>query len=279
MRVAMTIGTLLAEAQAVIGRSEARLLLRHQLQRDVAWLIAHGEEVCTDGDVQNLRAQVARRVAGEPVAYITGKREFYGREFAVGPAVLIPRPETEMLVELALQRLPRGGAVLDLGTGSGCIGVTLAAERPDLRVTLVDASAEALDVARANARRWAPANTTLLASDWFAALSGQRFDLVASNPPYIATGDAHLAQGDLHFEPRAALVAGEDGLADIRRIVASAPEHLAPGGWLLFEHGYDQHAASTALLQQTGYREVFSARDLAGILRVSGGRMAEDGDG
>lgn len=276
---AMTIAILLAEAQAAIGRSEARLLLRHQLHCDDAWLIAHGDESCADSDVQALRARVARRVAGEPVAYITGRREFYGREFAVSPAVLIPRPETEMLVELALQRLPRGSVVLDLGTGSGCIGVTLAAERPDLQVTLVDASAEALDVARANARRWAPANTTLLASDWFSALSGQCFDLVASNPPYIALGDAHLAQGDLRFEPRAALVAGDDGLADIRRIVASAPAHLAPGGWLLFEHGYDQHAACSILLQRAGYREVFSARDLAGILRVSGGRVAPGSNG
>jgi release factor glutamine methyltransferase len=279
MRGAMTLAELLAEAQAAIGRSEARLLLRHRLQRDEAWLIAHGEEHCADGDVQALRAQVARRVAGEPVAYITGTREFYGREFMASPAVLIPRPETEMLVELALQRLPQGACVLDLGTGSGCIGVTLAAERPDLRLTLVDASAEALDVARANARRWAPANTTLLASDWFSALAGRHFDMIVSNPPYIAAGDSHLAQGDLRFEPRAALVAGDDGLAGIRRIVAGAPAHLAPGGWLMFEHGYDQHAACTALLQQAGYRGVFSARDLAGILRVSGGQTAENGDG
>ncbi len=275
----MTIAAVLAEAQAAIGRSEARLLLRHQLRCDDAWLIAHGDESCADSDVQALRARVARRVAGEPVAYITGTREFYGREFAVSPAVLIPRPETEMLVELALQRLPRGATVLDLGTGSGCIGVTLAAERPDLRLTLIDASAEALELAQANARRWAPANTTLLQSDWFSALSGQRFAMIVSNPPYIASGDSHLAQGDLRFEPRAALVAGDDGLEDIRGIVTSAPAHLAAGGWLLFEHGYDQHAACTALLQQAGYREVFSARDLAGILRVSGGRLAEDSNG
>lgn len=266
------IAALLTEAQAVIGRMEARLLLRHVLQRDEAWLIAHADEACAAADAMAFRALVARRSAGEPVAYITGAREFYGREFVVSPAVLIPRPETEMLVELGLQRAPQGGAVLDLGTGSGCIGVSLAAERPDLRVTLVDASAEALDVARVNAHRWALANTTLLRSDWFAALGAARYDLIVSNPPYVAANDVHLARGDLRFEPRAALASGADGLDDIRRIVAMAPAHLLPGGWLLFEHGYDQQAACTALLEQAGYREVFSARDLAGILRISGGR-------
>lgn len=269
---AKTIAALQAEAQAAVGRLEARALLRHQLRRDEAWLIAHGDEACAEADVQAFRALVARRVAGEPVAYLTGTREFFGREFAVNSAVLIPRPETEMLVELALQRAPQGASVLDLGAGSGCIGVTLAAERSDLRVTLVDASAEALTVARANALRWAAASTTLLRSDWYAALGGLRFDMIVSNPPYIAAGDVHLGQGDLRFEPRTALVAADDGLADIRHIVTVAPGHLESGGWLLFEHGFDQHAACTGLLQQAGYREVFSARDLAGIERVSGGR-------
>ena len=165
-----------------------------------------------------------------------------------------------------------GASVLDLGAGSGCIGVTLAAERPDLRVTLVEASAEALTVARANALRWAAANTALLLSDWFAGVGELRFDMIVSNPPYIAAGDVHLAQGDLRFEPRTALVAAEDGLADIRRIVTQAPAHLVAGGWLLFEQGFNQHAACARLLQQAGYGEVFSARDLAGIERVSGGR-------
>lgn len=256
----------------MLGRLEARALLRHQLRRDEAWLIAHGEQACTAADAQALRALVARRVAGEPVAYLIGSREFFGREFAVNAAVLIPRPETEILVELALQRAPRGARVLDLGTGSGVIGVTLAAERPDLRVTLTDTSAEALAVARANALRWAPANTDLLAGDWYAALDERHFDMILSNPPYIAAGDPHLAQGDLRFEPRAALVAADEGLADIRHIVAGAPDHLQPGGWLLFEHGFDQQAACSGLLQQAGYRELFSACDLAGIPRVSGGR-------
>lgn len=278
MSSALTVTALLAEARAVIDRSDARVLLRHALGCDDAWLIAHGDDAVAPEQAEAFGRSLARRAQGEPVAYITGTREFHGRDFAVNPAVLIPRPETEMLVELALQRAPRGGRVLDLGAGSGCIGVTLAAERPDLQLTLVDVSPEALDVARLNAHRWAPANTTLLASDWLAALAGQRFDLIVSNPPYVADGDAHLAQGDLRFEPRTALASGGDGLDAIRRIVAAAPAHLVPGGWLLIEHGYDQHAACTSLLESAGYRAVFSARDLAGILRVSGGQRGEHDD-
>lgn len=269
----MTIAAALAEAQQVIGRLEARVLLRHVLSCEEAFLIAHGDDELTAEQSADFGRLIARRAAGEPVAYLTGSREFYGREFTVTPAVLIPRPDTELLIELSLQRLPvNGGRVLDLGTGSGCIGVTIAAERPQCRVTLVDASAEALDVARGNAYRYAAANTTLLHSDWYAALADAQYDLIVANPPYIAAGDAHLQQGDLRFEPQAALAAGADGLADIRRIVAEAPSHLASGGWLLCEHGHDQADTCTALLQQTGFVEVFSARDLAGIRRVSGGR-------
>lgn len=271
----MTIAAALAEAQHAIGRLEARVLLRHVLQRDEAWLIAHDDEQLTVPQTAAYGALIARRAAGEPVAYLTGKREFYGRGFAVTPAVLIPRPETELLVELALQRLPAdgGGRVLDLGAGSGCIGVSIAAERPQTQVTLVDASAAALDVARNNAQRWAPLNTTLLSGDWYDAIGKARYDLIAANPPYVADGDAHLQQGDLRFEPQSALVAGADGLADIRRIVAGAPAHLLPGGWLICEHGHDQAGACTALLQQSGFINVFTARDLAGIHRVSGGQV------
>ena len=273
-----TVAATLAAAQSAIGRVDARVLLREVLAQSDAWLIAHGDEALSDAQSRQFAELVARRTAGEPVAYITGRREFHGRDFVVTPATLIPRPETEMLVELALQRAPRGGRVLDLGAGSGCIGVTLAAERPDLQVTLVEVSTETLEVARRNAQHWAPANTLVLQSDWYAALGGQRYDLIVSNPPYVADGDAHLAQGDLRFEPRAALASGTDGLDAIRRIVAAAPAHLEPGGWLLIEHGYDQHAACTALLQQAGLRDVFSARDLAGILRVSGGRQPQVSD-
>jgi len=270
----VTIAAALAEAQHVIGRLEARALLRHVLQCDEAWLIAHGNEDLTVPQTAAYGALIGRRAAGEPVAYLTGSREFYGREFMVTPAVLIPRPETELLIELALQRLPAdgGGRVLDLGAGSGCIGITIAAERPHAQVTLVDASADALDVARANAHRIAAVNTTLLRSDWYAALGDARYDLIVANPPYVAAGDAHLTQGDLRFEPPSALVAGADGLADLRRIVAKAPEHLLPGGWLMCEHGHDQAEACAALLRDAGFVDVFAARDLAGIRRVSGGR-------
>jgi release factor glutamine methyltransferase len=193
----------------------------------------------------------------------------------VTPAVLIPRPETELLVELALKRLPTASParVLDLGTGSGCIGITLAAERPRAQVTLVDASEAALDIARANAAQWAPGNTRLLHGDWYSAVVSEQYDLIVANPPYVAEGDEHLQQGDLRFEPPSALVAGADGLDDLRRLIAQAPQHLHAGGWLLLEHGYDQAAACAQLLAAAGFRDVFNAPDLAGVPRVSGGQL------
>ncbi len=271
-----TVSALLQAAQAAVGRVDARVLLRHQLQRDEAWLIAHGDDAVAMAAVEEFRDLIARRTAGIPVAYLTGAREFYGREFTVTPAVLIPRPETELLVELALERVPAdvAGRVLDLGAGSGCIGVTIAAERPLVQVTLAEASAPALAVAAGNARRWAPRNTRCVASDWYAAFEGERYDVIAANPPYIADADAHLQQGDLRFEPNAALAAGADGLRDLRRIIAQAPGHLHAGGWALLEHGHDQSAACAQLLEQAGFSDVFSAPDLAGIPRVSGGRWA-----
>lgn len=275
MPAAPTIREALDAAQQATDRIEARVLLREVLQQPDAWLLAHGDDTLTAGQAQQYVALVVRRVAGEPVAYITGRREFHGREFAVNPSVLIPRPETELLVELALQRLPADMPcrVLDLGAGSGCIGISIAAERPRAQVTLVDASQAALDVARGNAAQWAPANTVLLQGDWYSAVT-DRYDLIVSNPPYVADADAHLAQGDLRFEPRSALVAGCDGLADIHRIISGAGDHLLPGGWLLLEHGYDQAAACAQLLAAAGLQENFSAPDLAGVLRVSGGRCA-----
>lgn len=267
---------LLEAAQTAVGRIDARVLLRHVLQRDEAWLIAHGEDAVIADSADKFRAIIARRAAGEPVAYLTGTREFYGREFAVTPAVLIPRPETELLVDLGVQRLPAGETrrVLDLGAGSGCIGVTIAVERPQTQVALVESSAAALNIVRANASRWAPANTTVLHSNWYAALGDARYDLIVANPPYVAEGDAHLQQGDLRFEPRTALAAGADGLRDLRQIIAQAPQHLNTGSWLLLEHGHDQAAACAQLLAAAGLQDIFNAPDLAGIPRVSGGRSS-----
>ena len=191
----------------------------------------------------------------------------------VGPGVLIPRPDTELIVELAIERLPQAGRALDMGTGSGAIAVALAHSRPDAQVTALDVSSAALAVARANAARNG-VTVRFLESDWFAALGDERFDLIASNPPYIASGDAHLAQGDLRFEPVGALTDHADGLAALRTIIDNAAQYLYPGAWLLLEHGYDQAAAVRALLAHNGYSDVQSWRDLAGIERVSGGRLS-----
>lgn len=274
MPAAPTIREALDAARQATDRIEARVLLREVLKQSDAWLLAHDDELLTAEQAQQYVALVVRRVAGEPIAYITGHREFYGREFVVSPAVLIPRPETELLVQLALQRLPAGAThrVLDLGAGSGCIGITIAAERPQAQVTLVDASDVALEIARTNAAQWALANTTLLHSDWYSAVAAERYDLIVANPPYVAEGDVHLQQGDLRFEPRSALATGADGLNDLQRIIAQAPQHLLAGGWLLLEHGFDQAVACAWLLEAAGLQEVFNAPDLAGVPRVSGGR-------
>jgi len=271
----VTIGELLA--QSGLPPLEARMLLEHLLDKTRAWLIAHADEATSAGNEHAFAALVERRRRGEPIAYILGKREFYGLEFGVMPAALIPRPETELLVDLSFERIPRKAAVrvLDLGTGSGAIAVALAKGRPQARVTAVDVDYAALSVARANASRHG-ASVRFLCGDWFGALSGETFDLIVSNPPYVAAGDAHLAMGDVRFEPRRALVGGADGLDCIRAIVASAGTHLGPGAWLLFEHGYDQAEACRTLLEAEGYQEVQSWPDLAGIPRVSGGTRPND---
>jgi len=229
--------------------------------------------VLNDAQLSRYTALFERRMNGEPIAYLLAAREFYGLDFKVTPATLIPRPETELLVELALQHIPQRGTfrVLDLGTGSGAIALSIAHARPDAGVVAVDASQDALAVARENAQRLNTGNVRLLCSDWFSALHGEHFDLIVANPPYVAANDAHLAQGDLRFEPRRALASGADGLDDIRRICAQAKAHLDPGGWLLFEHGYDQAEQVRTLLRHSGFTGVFSARDLSGIERVSGG--------
>jgi release factor glutamine methyltransferase len=255
------------------ARIEVQCLLQAVLQVNRAWLLTHPEQLLSNGQQSRFHELFGRRICGEPIAYLLGEREFYGLTFKVSPATLIPRPETELLVELALQRIPQHGTcrILDLGTGSGAIALSIAHARRDAEVVAVDASAAALEVAQANAQQPGIGNVRLLNSDWFSALRGERFDIIVANPPYIAAGDVHLAQGDVRFEPRTALASGTDGLQDIRRIVAQARDHLSVNGWLLLEHGYDQAAQVRALLQQAGYAGVFSARDLAGIERVSGG--------
>lgn len=262
----------LDEARASIPVGEARRLLRRALGVSYAELAAHPDRPLTAEESERFDVLVARRAQGEPVAYLLGEAEFYSLEFRVTPDVLIPRPETELLVDIALEKMVgRACRVLDLGTGSGCVAVTLAKHLPQAQVTAVDVSPAALEVARSNAARHGAA-LRLVQGDWFSALNDERFDLIVSNPPYVAERDEHLAQGDLRFEPRHALASGHDGLDAIRRIVAVAPRHLEPGGWLFFEHGYDQAAAVEALLAQAGFVQIEHRADLAGIPRVAGGR-------
>ncbi len=255
------------------ARIEVQCLLQAVLRVNRAYLLTHPEQLLNDEQNARLSALFERRLGGEPIAYLLGEREFYGLTFKVTPATLIPRPDTELLVELALQNIPQKGTrrVLDLGTGSGAIALSIAHARPDAQVVAVDASPAALEVAQFNAQQLNLNNVRLLQSDWFSALQNQRFDMIVSNPPYIAADDAHLSLGDVRFEPPSALASGADGLDDIRRICAQAKSHLNANGWLLFEHGYDQAAQVRALLQQAGFIGILSACDLSGIERVSGG--------
>ncbi len=265
----------LGDATRRLGdRVDAEALLQHVLRRPASWLVAHADDVLTLEQERAYVELVRRRVEGEPVAYIVGRRGFWSLELEVTPATLIPRPETELLVELALERLPEHAPtrVLDLGTGSGAIALSIATERPQAGVVASDASDDALDVAKRNAVRLCIPNVAFAYGDWLKPLVGHRFDLIVSNPPYIESVDPHLQQGDLRFEPAAALASGADGLDAIRRIVTDAPAHLLPGGWLLFEHGWNQGAASRDLLAHAGYAEVFTAQDLEGRDRVTGGR-------
>lgn len=265
-------------AEALLGSGldalDARVLLRHALGCGEAYLLAHPDRRLAAGEWGTYTTLCARRAAGEPVAYITGEREFYSLSFTVTPAVLIPRPETETLVESALEHIPPDEPfnVLDLATGSGCVAVTIAKQRSRARITATDNSRDALAIARGNAGKHG-ARVEFIESDWFAALAGRRFDLIVSNPPYVAEGDPHLSQGDLRFEPRAALVAGRDGLDCIRLLAERARAHLEPRGMLLLEHGHDQAAHCRATLTQAGYRDVDSRRDLSGTERISRGRV------
>ena len=275
----ITARDLLAAAAGNLGGDEAsrevELLLSHALGRDRAWLYAHADDALAAADAVRFHSLLMRRAAGEPLAYIIGHREFWSLELSVTPAVLIPRPETELLVELALRKTPQGTEVdiADLGTGSGAIALALARECPHARLLATDASAAALMVARGNAERLGVGNVEFAKGDWCAALGSAKFDLIVSNPPYIADADAHLHQGDLRFEPRGALASGADGFDAIRVIVRDAPVHLKPGGWLLFEHGYEQGVAARVLLEKSGFVGMFTELDLEGRERVSGGSL------
>lgn len=271
------IGTAWRTASQVIERLDARLLLEHIAACTHADLIARPEQVMSAEQSVAFESLVARRAAGEPLAYLVGSVDFHGFEFLVSPAVLIPRPDTEVLVGVALEKaapLP-APRIVDLGTGSGIVAVTLAHLCPAARLVAVDISPAALDVARTNALRHG-VKLELLVGDWYSPLGEARFDLIVANPPYVLEGDPHLLQNGLPFEPQGALtdgVTGGDGLDCIRHIVSGAPSHLLPRGWLLIEHGYDQAAAVRDLLLAQGFVDVASWRDLAAIERVSGGRL------
>jgi release factor glutamine methyltransferase len=275
-----TVRELLAAGDTLPGdsaRRDAEVLLSHCLDRSRAWLYAWPEAEVSGDSLERFEHLLVRRQRGEPVAYLTGEREFWSLRLTVNPATLIPRPETETLVSRALALpLPGDAAVADLGTGSGAIALALAAERPGWRVTGLDASADALAVAARNAQTNGLDRVEWLRSDWFGALAGRRFDLLVSNPPYVDADDPHLARGDLRFEPRSALVAPDGGLGDLTAIAREAPAHLLPGGWLLLEHGLDQAAALRALLAGAGFGAIATWQDLAGLDRVTGGCLDAD---
>lgn len=257
------------------ARLEAQILAARALGVNRAWLIAHDRDELSAPRTDALEALIARREQGEPVAYILGEREFFGLNLIVTPDVLIPRPDTELLVLRALERIPANqpSLVLDLGTGSGAVALAIAVNRPLAWLLAVDRSPAALDVARANARQLGLENVNFLLSDWFDRVSAKNFDIIVANPPYIAVDDPHLWCGDLRFEPGGALQSGAEGLADIHRIVAGAPSHLCARGWLLFEHGHEQGVPSRKLLHRVGWSRVMTWKDISGRPRVSGGQL------
>lgn len=275
-RVADCLRRAAAQLPVEAARIEAEVLLAHALGRSRSWLYAHADDPLEAAAEQRFAALLAQRLRGEPVAHVVGHREFWSLTLSVNVDTLIPRPETERLVELALERLPPGQArtVLDLGTGSGAIALAIASERPHARVTAVDASAGALALAQKNAARLGLGRVRFLGGDWYSPVADERFDLIVSNPPYIAEDDPHLEQGDLRFEPRTALASGADGLDDMRRIVEAATGHLQPEGWLLVEHGWSQGDAVRALFTAAGLVAVATATDLEARERVTLGQQA-----
>ncbi len=274
------VATLLARAAGRLGadaRLEAELLLAHALQRPRAWLYAHADDAVADSALALFDDLIARRLRGEPVAQILGRQGFWSLDLRITPDVLIPRADTELLVDRALAVLPAESPVrvADLGTGSGAIALAIASERPFADVVAADASSAALAVARTNSEAFGlSSRVRWVHGEWFAPLHGQRFDAIVSNPPYLADNDPHLQKGDLRFEPRSALVSGSDGLDAIRAIVRDAPTHLLPGGWLLLEHGFEQGAAVRVLLAESGFTEIATHRDIEQRERVTCGRRA-----
>ena len=269
-----TIAHALREAATRIDRVDAEALLLHVLGQPRGWLFAHDRDGLTPEQFGRFDALVAEREAGAPVAYLTGRRGFWTFDLEVTADTLIPRPETELLVELALARIAKDAAprIADLGTGSGAIALAIASERPQARVIATDASQAAMAVAHRNARRNDIGNVEFRNGSWFEPLAGERFDLIASNPPYIESTDPHLGEGDLRFEPMSALASGDDGLDDLRIIVSAAPSHLLDGGWLLVEHGWQQGDAVRALFRDAGFFDVGTVRDLEDRDRVTLGR-------
>lgn len=280
----MNIHAVLHEATTALKASnsgeeklEAQLLLEHVLNVNHAWLITHADDAINSEAHQQFDALIQRRMNGEPTAYILGEREFFGLALKVTPDTLIPRPDTETLVEAALAKIPPSEStnILDLGTGSGAIALAIAKHRPNANVIAIDASKAALAVAQENAKTLNIPNVQFVLSDWFSALEGQQFDVIVSNPPYIEKADKHLSQGDLRFEPLSALAAGEDGLDDIRGIILDASAHLKPEGWLMFEHGYNQAEPVSTLLASTHFSSIKTLKDLGGNDRVTFGQKRQ----
>ena len=256
-------------------RAESELLLARAIDRPRSWLYAHSDALVEEQQARHFLAMVEQRRRGEPVALILGVRDFWSLELTVTPDTLIPRPETELLVELALRHIPAGSParVLDLGTGTGAVALALASERPMAEITAIDLHSRTLSVARANAARLQLGRVRFLLGNWFSAVQDERYDVIVGNPPYIAEQDPHLLQGDLRFEPRAALASGIDGLDAIRVIARDSPRHLRANGWLLLEHGFEQGAAVRALLESAGFTKVATGVDLAGLDRVTYGQL------